>query len=101
MFLGDNDAQKDTKWLQVAMPWVSEIRKILRNGASTYEPSEAQAFWGRINGEKSGGRQDRVDKEEQPQGRQPVELRGRKRSLRVPGLQPLVPIGDEGHQLLL
>lgn len=26
---------------------------------------------------------------------------GRKRGLRVPGLQPLVPIGDKGHQLLL
>lgn len=41
------------------MPWVSGIRKTLRNGATTYEPSEAQAF---------GGEAERGDKEEQPQG---------------------------------
>lgn len=39
-------------------------------------------------------------KRKSPQG-QRLQSWDRKRGLRVPGLQPLVPVGDEGHQLLL
>lgn len=50
--------------------------------------------------EKSRGKQTEETKRNSPRGQWPVELRLEKRGLRVPGLQPLVPIGDEGHQLL-
>lgn len=104
MLIGDSDAQeKDTMWPQVAMPrflkpgrfsetglvHLSPVRLRLSRG----EPME-KTWWGQEEAKR--GRQ---------RGTSPrsdgLWTWGRKRGLRVSGLQPLVPIGNEGHQLLL
>lgn len=96
MLLGSmKTVKKDTKHPQVAsaVPH-SETRKISGNALVRMNP--VRLSWGRTNGGKSQGETEGGDKENSPQG-DVLWSGGEKRGLRVPGLQPLVPIGDEGH----